>query len=208
MSESRSYIKEATSREKVLGSIRNALVDASDMPNRNVDHDAPDFVPKDDDLAIAFATTLVAHGGYFIYCVDEDDFLRLFYLFIKDTLGQTPVVHETGLADLLTDARIPFHTTNESAEYSLLSSCEALVANTGEILFSQEVSNDLVQAHAFVAYCSQLSIDRKTALRVAKQTYGEMFPSVLRFLKVPTASEETSMDNNLTKYYVFFIDNK
>jgi L-lactate dehydrogenase complex protein LldG len=208
MPEKRSYIKEATSREKVLGSVRNALMDALDFPGRSLDLDTPDFVLKDDDTAIAFAKTFVESGGHFVYCEDVDDFLRLFYLFVKDTIGRDTVVHEAALAELLTDARIPFIMSSDAPEYCLLSSCEALVANTGEILFSHAPLSDKLHTHAVIAYGSQLFIDRRTALKARQQSFGKMFPPLLRFLNGSSASQQTPDKEFLARYYVFFIDNK
>ena len=70
---------ETTAREKVLKSIRNALISKLDNPYQDVDFDSPVFEQINEAPEIIFAQEFIRVGGKFVYCSNDAEF--------ADTLG-------------------------------------------------------------------------------------------------------------------------
>ena len=62
---------EATSREKVLKSVRNALISKLDNPYQDVDFDSSVYQPLDDTLEMVFAKELLEVSGMILYWSDH-----------------------------------------------------------------------------------------------------------------------------------------
>ena len=208
MLEKRFHIKEATSREKVLGNIRNALMQTIDNPISESNTDTIMLENTDEDLAIRFATAFNAAGGKFVYCSDLDEFLQLFYKLMQQKQDCKVVLKEPVLKDLLTDAQIPYLQKETPEEYIFLTTCEALIANTAGLVFKQgqlECRNtDII---AVAAYNSQLSWSLTEALQKIINTNSGNVRGLHILNGNTMTSDLFSEGHTLSRYYLFFIDN-
>lgn len=195
---------EAASREKVLANIRNALIGAQANPYPETPPDAAWVgIPEEDDGAVQFAVKLSENGGHFVYCSDEDEFLRLLFIAMKEANLPPPLPCSQNLTDLLTDARIPFETIPESDSACVLLDCEALDASTGGVVFSCDIER-VLHSKVFLirAYTPQLQVSRRMAWKTVAEKYGAELP--------PYLSELDGSFVNKTEgkaLYVFLIDN-
>ena len=65
---------DTTSREKVLKSVRNALISKLDNPYQGVDFDSDVFARFSDSPEIVFAQEFIKVAGKFVYCSDDAEF--------------------------------------------------------------------------------------------------------------------------------------
>ena len=64
-------MEESTSKEKILKSVREALITKTDQPYPKLDYEKPVFSQLEDSPDINFAKELKKTGGNFIYCENE-----------------------------------------------------------------------------------------------------------------------------------------
>jgi hypothetical protein len=199
-------MKEATSREKVLGSIRNALIHASDNPWVDVEMESSIHALIDNDAAITFATGFTATGGKFVYCEDEDVFLQLLYKLLKEKGVLTPYLPENSLSDLLTDARIPFTTDVPADQKMLISKCQGLLASRAAII-SNDVSvvYENFETLVYVADAGMLFADIKEYAKSKAARPEELISSFL-LINNSISAKNNATQAEVEKYYVFYID--
>jgi L-lactate dehydrogenase complex protein LldG len=196
---------EKNSREMVLANIRNALVESSEVMAEE-ESDEIVFNTAKEDEAIVFATQLSNDGGKFIYCTDEDEFIKLFYKLVQSQSDYVPVVYDEKLIQLLADGRIPYSKQLQSSSGLVLTECESLIMQSGSVVFSSNswhVTN--AKIHAVFAYASQLLPDLETAMNNISEKYNEELPAIISVVK---GGRKADIDGRsvMPVIYVFFID--
>ncbi len=211
---------ETTSREKVLKSIRNALISKLDNPYQDVDFDSPVFEQVSDSPEIVFAQEFIKVAGKFVYCSDDAEFAET----LQSVMAQNrwPSVHciDESLQNLLAPRGI--QVTNDEEGFANmkagLTRCEYLIARLGSVMVSSAHAsgrrmNAFPEVHLVYALASQLVPDLKDALKAMKEKYGQDLPSMINLITGPsrTADIEKTLvmgAHGPKELYVFLVDDQ
>ncbi len=213
-------MKESTSREKVLKSIRDALVNPMNPPF--VAEDYADKIyqrPGEEYHEILFAQALAKVSGRFVYNRNENEFAANLKTFLQSRGKDSIHCYEPGLQKILNEHGLfCVNALEEFPECEIsLTGCEFLVARTGSILVSSRQGSgrkgySWPPLHVVVAYKSQLVYDIRDALRALQQKYKkEGLPSMVSLVTGPsrTADIEKTLvmgAHGPEELLVFFID--
>lgn len=212
-------MKESTSKEKVLKKVREALVNAMPPPFQGVDLESP--VLKQQDAAYgeeAFASALSEAGAYFVFCQDVREMVQGIQTLLARKSVKKLYCREAFLTVLLRELGVTYHKEVAKAPScdAAITSCEALVARHGSILFSSRQDSGrkaIISAplHIVVATSQQLVGDISDALRFVGEMYGGKIPSMLSFVTGPsrTADIEKTLVHGAhgpRELYLFMLD--
>ncbi|RLD81843.1 MAG: hypothetical protein DRJ15_03235 [Bacteroidetes bacterium] len=211
---------DTTSREKVLKSIRNALISKLDNPYQNVDFDSPVFEQVSDSPEIVFAQEFIKVAGKFVYCSDDAEFAET----LQSVMAQNhwPSVHciDEGLQKLLIPSGVQVTDNDEDFDNMKtgLTRCEYLIARLGSVMVSSAHTsgrrmNVFPEVHLVYALASQLVPDLKDALKAMKEKYGQDLPSMINLITGPsrTADIEKTLvmgAHGPKELYVFLVDDQ
>lgn len=209
---------ETTSREKVLKSIRNAILGKTPNPFSDVDLESKIYGELDESLALNFAQEFTNLGGKFIYCEDEEDLKSVLKDFFRSEEVQPLFCNESNIKATLNDLEIPF--TDKASDlktiYGAITSCEFLIARFGSVMVSSGLSsgrklNFYPEKHLVIAYASQLVPETKDALVSMREKYDGKLPSMIT--QISGASRTADIEKTLVmgmhgpkEIYVFFVD--
>ncbi len=213
-------MEESTSREKVLKSVRDALVNQMQPPY--VDEDYADNIYKRSDSDyddVDFAEALAKVGGQFVFNSTAEEFADNVKTFLKSEKIQSIHCYDERLQSLLNDSGIFCINSRdefESCEVGI-TGCEFLIARLGSIMVSSKQSSGRKgffwpPVHIVVAFSDQLVYDLKHALKAMKEKYKDMgLPSLITVITGPsrTADIEKTLvmgAHGPEKLIVFFID--
>jgi len=212
------YIRESTSREKVLKNIRHALIETSDNPFPDVDFDSPIYAKPTEDPDINFAIELGKVGGKFVFCDSAPDMLsKIKELFTANQWNEA-FCNEESLSGLLRHAGINVKRAAQIDEdmHVSVTSCEFLISRLGSIMMSsQQLSGRRMYAfaniHIVVAFTSQIVPDIRHALDGIREKYSGKMPSMLTMITGPsrTADIEKTLvmgAHGPKELYVFLAD--
>jgi L-lactate dehydrogenase complex protein LldG len=188
---------ETTNKEKLLKSIRNALLTRLDNPFQDIDLDSPVYPAIEESADIRFAMEFIRVGGKFVYCANEEELERsLASVLVSENLmpAYTPdekiryVLAQQGI-DLLRDAGEPFEIK------TTITQCEFLIARTGSILMSSRLLSGrrlhaVPDVHIVVAGTSQIVTELKEALSGIRDKYAPGFPSQITVVTGPSRTAD------------------
>ena len=211
---------DTTSREKVLKSVRNALISKLDNPYVDVDFDSPVFEGLKDAPAINFAQELLAVQGKFAYCSDDKEFAEVLGSVMLEKGWKNIHCTDRGLQNTLESYGLPF--TYEEKDFDTmqggLTSCEYLVARLGSVMVSSGQSSGrrmtaYPEVHLVYARASQLVPDLKDALKGMRERYPQGLPSMITMITGPsrTADIEKTLvmgAHGPRELYVFMVDDQ
>jgi L-lactate dehydrogenase complex protein LldG len=211
---------DTTSREKVLKSVRNALMSKLDNPYQDVDFDSSVYHPLDDSLEMVFARELLEVSGKFVYCSSDLEFADMLRSVMNEKGWESIHCIDEALTDFLDQVGITcikdLSTTDDVK--AGLTRCEYLVARLGSVMVSSahpsgRRMNVFPETHLVYARASQLVPDLKDALKGIKQTYGKNLPSMISMITGPsrTADIEKTLvmgAHGPRDLYVFMVDDK
>ncbi len=211
---------ETTSREKVLKSVRNALISKLDNPYTDVDFDSPVFEGLKDAPEISFAEALLAVQGKFAYCGDDKEFAEVLGSVMAEKKWQSIHCTDTELQALLRSYNLPF--TSEEKDLDAmqggLTRCEYLLARLGSVMVSSGQSSGrrmtaYPEVHLVYARASQLVPDLKDALKGMRDRYPKGLPSMITIITGPsrTADIEKTLvmgAHGPRELYVFMVDDQ
>ena len=211
---------DTTSREKVLKSIRNALISKLDNPYQDVDFDSSLYHPLDDAPEMVFARELLGVSGKFVYCSDDREFVQMLQSVIRENKWDNIHCIDEQLMEMLNGSGIRF--TSEEHQFDQmkagLTRCEYLVARHGSVMVSSAHSsgrrmNIFPETHLIYARASQLVPEIGDALKGLKGRYGKELPSMISMITGPsrTADIEKTLvmgAHGPKDLYVFMIDDK
>ena len=211
---------ETTAREKVLKSVRNALISKLDNPYKDVDFDAPVFEQLNDAPEIVFAQEFIKVGGKFVYCSNDTEFAENLISLIKENRWGSLHCLDQPLQGLLEKFNISFTVDEENLMNMKigLTRCEYLVARLGSVMVSSAHDsgrrmNVFPEIHLVYARVSQLVPDIKDALLGMKERYGRDLPSMINLVTGPsrTADIEKTLvmgAHGPKALYVFLVDDQ
>ncbi len=211
-------MKESKTREKVFKNIRNALIYKSDNPYPNIDFETSVYQPLEDSLDIAFAEALLKVAGNFIYCENENEFIKNFQSLVNEKKWTSLFCQEDELKNLLNESQVNINSDEESfmkVEVGI-TGCEYLIARLGSVMISSQQTKGrrvvcFPPIHIVIAYHHQLVPDLKNALSGMKEKYQTNFPSLISLITGPsrTADIEKTLvmgAHGPKELYVFLID--
>lgn len=208
---------ETTSREKVLKSIRNALLGKTPNPYANVDLESKIYKELDESLALNFAQEFTNLGGKFIYCEDEEDLKTVLKNFLENEDVQPLFSNEVEIQELLKEIEVNYSSSSESFKTikAALTTCEFLIARFGSVMISSGLAgrkiNFYPEKHFVIAFASQLVPETKDALISMREKYDGKLPSMIT--QISGASRTADIEKTLVmgmhgpkEIYVFFVD--
>ncbi len=211
---------DTTSREKVLKSVRNALISKIENPYKDVDFDSSVFRAVDDSPEIAFAEALINVDGKFAYCSDDEEFTTILKSVVLDKGWTSITCFDEKLSGILRNAGIQVSDKDDGMMemQAGLTACEYLIARLGSIMVSSAHAsgrrmNVAPETHIVYAKASQLVPDLKDALNGMKVKYGKYLPSMISVITGPsrTADIEKTLvmgAHGPKDLYVFMVDDQ
>jgi len=213
-------MKESTPKEQILTKVRNALIDKSDNPYQDIDYTAEVLKPKDTEEApeVAFAGELIATGGHFIYCENENAFAEYLSELLNERQWPAVWCVNPRIAQLLELSEIPHYEADPPQGNPIvgITAAEKLISRTGSIVISELLAGSrrmisLPDIHLVLAYSSQVTQTLKTAFAEIRLKYNESLPSQLTVVTGPsrTADIEKTLvmgAHGPKELFVFMID--
>ncbi len=191
-------MKETTSKEKVLKKIREALINRTNPPYEGVDMETKVFKGGESPYHdVNFAEAFSKVGGNFIFCANMNELAQNITAILKEK-GVTKVFcPEQEFKKLVLDNRIAFLEDDKSfnsCEVSM-TSCEALVARLGAIVFSSRQIGGrkgliLPDSHFVIASTDQIVEEIADAFMLLKQKYNTKLPSMITFVTGPSRTAD------------------
>lgn len=190
-------MEESTSKEKLLKSVRNALIMRESISQTGLDLESSVYQPIHESLDVAFAQEFTRIGGKFVYCEDEEElFSTLQYMVRSNNLFPVFCANQE-LMPYFQKYEIPV--TNE--EYKLnrskatITLCEFLIARLGSIMISSRMSSGrslpiIPDVHIVIARSSQLVPDLEQALQRIREKYGNKLPSFISVISGPSRTAD------------------
>lgn len=190
------FMKETTSKEKMLKKIRKALLEKRDNPYPNLE-DTPLYEEYNDHLDILFAEQLMAVAGNFVFCENDIQLIENLLQLAEEKGWRKIYCWEPELQKLLSTYEFPFYSTDTdflNADVGI-TACESLIARNGSIMVSNgtEAGRRLSiypHVHIVIAYTSQLVLDLKDAFKLLKEKYGENLPSMISNITGPSRTAD------------------
>jgi len=212
---------EVKTREKVLKSVRNALLSKTDNPFPNIEQDSCVFTDTNNPyIDITFAEEFSKVGGKFVYCENENELIHaLNALYNQFKYGNTFCL-DNEIKEVLTLGKIPFSDNKEDFLKTAvtITYCEYLVARFGSIMVSSRQMSGrkaIIYPHVHIvfAYTSQLVMDIKDAFNKLKVKYDNKMPSLISLITGPsrTADIEKTLvmgAHGPKELYVFLIEDR
>jgi L-lactate dehydrogenase complex protein LldG len=208
-----------TSKEKILKSIRDALIVKVPQPFPELEGKTKNvFAQLDDDLPFLFVEQFKKLGGHFTFCEHKAQLFDELNGLIQTKNWNKVVCWEHPLVDELTQENVQKITDDAQCEDmdASITYCEQLIARTGTVLLtSQQAAGRTLGAyapvHIVVASISQLVNDVKDALNNLQLKYNNQLPSMICFTTGPsrTADIEKTLVVGVhgpKEIYVFLLD--
>jgi L-lactate dehydrogenase complex protein LldG len=211
-------MEETTSREKVLKSIRGALMSKTDNPYPSLDTDSLIYHEFKDTKDITFAQEFTKAAGKFIYCENENDLKTNLAALVAEHNWQYIFSAEPAIQKLLKEIGIEILDGQENFnEIQVgITFCEFLIARFGSIVVSSgQLSgrrlNVFPEIHIVFAKTSQIVPELKDALKGMKEKYDTKLPSQISVITGPsrTADIEKTLvmgAHGPKELFVFLVD--
>ncbi len=211
-------MKESTSKEKVLKSIRDALVNRMQAPYLDADVESKLFNGLGaDDLEESFARAFIKANGKFVFCPEVNDLVENLQALIHQLSLKKLYCKEDFLLSLLEalGTEIEQDSKNIFSCDASVSSCEVLIARHGTIVCSSGIAGRkglvVPPVHIVVATSHQLVQSIADALQYIDDKYGKEKPSLISFHTGPsrTADIEKTLVHGAhgpKELYLFLLD--
>lgn len=211
-------MKESTSKEKVLKSVRNALINKLENPFKNVDFSSPILSSQEEVPEVQFAYKLNESGGTFIYCANEKELGNNLVSLVKNEGWKRIICADIMLSELLASNEI--ETINSPDEFNKvrvgITYCDFLISRFGSVMVSSGLGTGrrifaFPEIHVVIAKASQVVPEIKDAIVGMKKKYFDNFPSQITVVTGPsrTADIEKTLvmgAHGPKSLYVFMID--
>ncbi len=211
-------LKETTTKEKILTSIRNALISKKENPFGDINLDGEVFHGIDDEKEVVFASKLLENSGTFVYCEDENAVGKIMNALIHEKGWDAVYSNDPEVVELLEKGNVPvkFDEENFLNQQAGVTRCEFLIARFGSVMVSSGLNAGrrmfvYPETHIVIAKASQVVVEISDALNGLKKKYKEGLPSQVTVITGPsrTADIEKTLvmgAHGPKELYVFFID--
>ena len=208
-------------KEQILAKVRNALIEKPEAMFMDIDQRSETWVPisEDDGTAITFAQNFKDLGGIFIYLESKNEFAECLRQLAPEN-GWEPVwCTSPAMQALLKRYGIDYKEASErepKQKLVSLTDCECLVAQTGSVLLSDDLSGSR-QSYALpdvllvFATTDQIVGGVKEAFRYVRNHHGNKMPSQLTFVTGPSRTTDIEQTlvigaNGIRQVAVFLVD--
>lgn len=208
-------------KEQILAKVRNALIEKPEAMFMDVDQRSETWVPisEDDGTAITFAQNFKDLGGIFIYLESKNEFAECLRQLAPEN-GWEPVwCTSPAMQALLKRYGIDYTEASErepKQKLVSLTDCECLVAQTGSVLLSDDLSGSrlsyaLPDVLLVFATTDQIVGGVKEAFRYVRNHHGNRMPSQLTFITGPSRTTDIEQTlvigaNGIRQVAVFLVD--
>ena len=211
-------MKESTSKEKVLKSMRNALINKLENPFKDVDFYSTVFYSQEEGPEVEFATKLVESGGTFIYCSNENDVGVQLNSLIENEGWTNIYCSDKNISGLLDNSKIIYSSDKEDFNTIIvgITPCDFLISRFGSIMVSSGLGSGrrlfvYPEIHIIISKASQVVPELKDAIIGIRKKYAGNFPSQITTITGPsrTADIEKTLvmgAHGPRSLYVFMID--
>ncbi len=190
------FMKDTTSKEKMLKKIRKALLEKRDNPYPNLE-DTPLYDDYADHIDLLFAEQLTAVAGNFIFCEDEIQLVENLLHLAEEKNWRKIYCWEPDIQSLLGKYEFPHYTTDTdflNAEVGI-TACESLIARNGSVMVSNgnpagRRLSIYPHVHIVIAYTSQLVLDLKDAFKILKLKYPDSSPTMISNITGPSRTAD------------------
>jgi L-lactate dehydrogenase complex protein LldG len=205
------------SKENILKRIREALSNSTPLPFPQSEGNQPLFQPLDQEPEVEFAQRFTLLQGKFIYCINQQEFaFQLGSLVRKQDWQKVYCLEPELLGPAISQISDRLIEKDLAGCDVSITGCECLVARTGTIVMSAasksgRTASVYAPIHICIAFTSQVVVDLKDALQLAKDKYGAAIPSLITFATGPsrTADIEKTLVVGVhgpKEVYVFLIE--
>lgn len=211
-------MEETTSKEKMLKSIRNALIHKSVHPFPGVDLESAIYLEAPESHDLTFAEEFSRTKGQFVYCEDIQALIENLQIISEERGWSNVFSFDSQLCNVLEAAGIK-HSSKKEDFMDLkvgVTFCEYLVARLGSILISSRQTagrrlNIFPETHVVIAMSSQLVPDLKDAMTLIREKYSGRLPSLISLITGPshTIGIEPSLvigGHGPREVFVFLVD--
>ncbi len=212
-------IRNTTTKERMLKSIRQALLQKRDNPHPDFE-DAQIYKDEEDGLDVTFAREFTNVSGKFVYCDGEIAVIENLIALVEELEVSKIHAWEPAVQELLKTYGFPYLSSSrdfQAAEVGI-TTCEALIARNGSIMVSNANAagrrlSIYPPIHIVFAKASQLVMDIRHAMNLIQDKYGKDLPSMLSTITGPsrTADIEKMLvlgAHGPKELYVFFIEDR
>lgn len=186
----------ATSREKILKNIKQALVTKVPVPFLTNASNVELFQPSLKELEIEFAEHFTGLQGKFSFCAHEQELASQLMQLISARKWEHVFCKEPAFCEMLIANGFDKTFSNDIASCDVsITGCEYLVARTGSmILSSAKVSGRTTSVYAPIHIClattNQLVYSIDQALMGMTQKYGTNIPSMISLATGPSRTAD------------------
>ncbi len=210
--------EEATTKEKILTKVRNALISKKENPFAKEKFEGPVFHDLEDDKVVVFAKKLLDNNGKFVYCEDDASALGILKALIKEKGWDSVYTNDKVLKTFLDKGEIPVLSGEDEFlnQKAGVTQCEYLIARFGSIMVSSGLDAGrrifvYPETHIVIAKASQVVTELSEALNGMKKRYKGNIPSQITVITGPsrTADIEKTLvmgAHGPKELYVFLID--
>ena len=186
----------ATSRDKILQKIKQALVTKVPVPFSTIASTTELFQPSIKELEIEFAEHFTALQGKFSFCAVEKELALQLIQLITVRKWEKVFCKEPILQQLLQSNGCSAVFTEDIASCdAAVTGCEVLVARTGSMILSSaslsgRTTSVYAPVHICVAKTNQLVYSIDQALENMVSKYGDSIPSMMSLATGPSRTAD------------------
>lgn len=212
-------IRNTTTKERMLKSIRQALLQKRDNPHPDFE-DSQIYKDEEEGLDVTFAREFTSVSGKFVYCDGEISVIENLIALVEELEVSKIHAWESGVQELLNTYGFPYLTSSRDFHDAQvgITSCEALIARNGSVMVSNANAagrrlSIYPPIHIVLAKASQLVMDIRHAMNLIQDKYGKDLPSMLSTITGPsrTADIEKMLvlgAHGPKELYVFLIEDR
>jgi L-lactate dehydrogenase complex protein LldG len=188
-------MEESTTKEKILKSVRNALINKTDNPFKNIDFNSDLFKAQKEVPEVEFALKLNESGGTFFYCENEVSFIENLQALMAQQGWEELTSSDTQLINLLSGAGVTISTPDKKVGFNVsITRCEFLISRFGSVMVSSALAGRNLyvgaETHLVVAKASQVVREIKDSLSALKIKYAGQFPSQVTMITGPSRTAD------------------
>ncbi|MCA5005988.1 LutC/YkgG family protein [Sphingobacterium bovistauri] len=188
--------RNTTPKERMLKSIRQALLQKRDNPNPDFE-DSKLYKDEEEGLDVTFAREFTNVSGKFIYCDGEIAVIENLIALVEELGVKKIHAWEPEVQEILKTYGFPFYSTEKDFEVAEIgiTACEVLVARNGSIMISNANPGGrrlsiYPPIHIVFAKASQLVMDIRHGMSIIKEKYGNNLPSMITTITGPSRTAD------------------
>ncbi len=184
----------ASSKDKIMHRIREALSKPTPMPFPNTSSQQTVFPSNSEDLSILFAQQFMALQGHFVFCENESDLQQKLKALIREKNWQDIYAAESKCLQLIQSLGHSIFNDLANCDVSI-TGCMQLIARTGTIVMSAQQESGRTASvyapiHVCVAHTNQLVYDIADALQNQIFKEKQNLPSLITFASGPSRTAD------------------